>query len=686
MSFYNSFLGIIRRVPAGLLIAFFGLCLIAAIWQNVLQHSASEYANEIEGIYVVNDALARAFEEHVRRALKTADDALVFLKMEYEDHGTISGSMIDFVDATKKDPILNQISLADAQGDIVFSAVPLKSPINIAKNELFRTFVQKNTDELLIGKPIITRVSGTWSFFLGRRLNRPDGSFGGTVSVGMDPEYFSDFYNVPEMGADRGIALVGRDGIVRARRFREKSAMGQDLSGSVLFELLRNNEAGHFEWRGGHDYLPRFASYRALQDYPLIVVVTSLKSAALASFEQRKAEYYLNALIFTGLITGFCLVAIYSGSRIRRQNVRLAGELSERKQAEEKLRISEERFRTIFENSAVGIVIADMACTILNCNPAMLSMLGYTGDELIGKNVSVIRHPEEDMSITSLLESCGTEQKESYEMQTRYVRRDGSVIWGFLSVSFVRDAQGNPEFLVAMVQDITERRKKEEEVINYQKQLQRLMYETTLLEERERKRIADELHDTIGQNLSFAQMKLSTLGEFVSDRGKEPMKEIMDLMEQTVQFSRSMTHELGNPVLYLVGLDAGIRWLGEQIGKNHGIPVVVDIEGDLSDMRGEVKVLLYKTVRELLFNVVKHAQADKVFIAIRNAAENLEITVTDNGVGINLDAIKSYGLFSVTERIKYLGGTIDIEANAAGTGTRISIVVPWSKTAMEEAI
>jgi signal transduction histidine kinase len=182
----------------------------------------------------------------------------------------------------------------------------------------------------------------------------------------------------------------------------------------------------------------------------------------------------------------------------------------------------------------------------------------------------------------------------------------------------------------------------------------------------------------MGQNLAFSKLRLSSLRESISDdSNKAATDEIIDLLDQTIQFSRSLTYELGSPVLYTVGLEAGIRWLAEQIEKHQGIPVTIDILGNLTAIKNEMKMLLYKTVRELLFNVLKHAQASRVDIVIRQTADAFRIDVMDNGSGFNPDAQTGYGLFSVTERIKYLGGSMKIKSGAEA-GTCISISVPLS--------
>lgn len=359
--YWISLRRITNQMPrAGLLIAFFGLFIIAAAWMSVLSRSSSEFSSEIERINRENGSLARAFEEHVRSIVNTSDRALLFLEMEYEKHGAITESMRDFIERSKKDPVFNQIALADTQGDLLLSAIPLRQPVNISKNETFLTHLQNPDAGLYIAKPIITQASGTWSFFLARRLNKPDGSFGGIVTVGLNPKYFSDYFSILELGPDKAIILVGRDGIVRARRFQDQSRVGQDISTSPLFEEIRHKASGHYEVVGVIDSLKRFASYRAMQDYPLIVLVSDLKAAALTSVDRRKRAYYLNALLFTLFVSVFCILLIRADLRRRSQNIRLADELEERKKAENALQKSYSSLQAVVDSVDAGIYVADM--------------------------------------------------------------------------------------------------------------------------------------------------------------------------------------------------------------------------------------------------------------------------------------------------------------------------------------
>ena len=389
-AFFSSLSSFQRRMPTGVLIASFGLLLTAAAWLDVLHRESTDRQSEIERIHRENGGLARAFEEHVRRVVQTADNALMFIQYEYEAHGLVTPEILNFIERTKSDPILNQISLADAAGDLFLSAVPHAKPINISRREHFQVHATSGDAGLFIGKPVMAEASGRWTFFLSRRMNWPDGSFAGVVSVGLDPGYFSGYYDNPEIGADRAVTLVGRDGIVRARRFQQQSTVGQSLGDAPWFKRIGAAPTGHAEITGVIDSLRRFVSYRALPDFPLVVAVSDLTSSALAPYRRRAAEFRLSALIFTLFVALFCLVLIRAERRTRRDNTSLTAELAERRRTEEALSESQSLFSAFLDHIPAVVFVQDLQGLILYSNQAFKDL---PGREAIGRNARDLLAP-----------------------------------------------------------------------------------------------------------------------------------------------------------------------------------------------------------------------------------------------------------------------------------------------------
>ena len=351
------------------------------------------------------------------------------------------------------------------------------------------------------------------------------------------------------------------------------------------------------------------------------------------------------------------------------------------------LRETEKRFRKIFAEAAHGMSLVDLDGHILDVNPALLKMLGYHKDEMVGKSFKVLLVPEDAAKNTRLFKELCEGKRDSYSRESRYRHKDNRVVWGQVTVSLLRTAGGAPQYAVAMVADITHRKKAEEDIRTYQEQLQSLASELSLTEERERRRLGTDLHDHIGQALAVSKIKLGVLQKTVTapEQAKN-LSEVRELIETMIQDTRSLTFELSLPVLYELGFEAAVEWFAKHIRSQHGI--MVDVQKDLVPvpMDDEIKVLLFRSVRELMINIVKHAHASNARVTIRRENDHINIEVEDDGVGIKdiqrdpqLKSISGFGLFSIRERLNYLGGQVQVESNN-GQGTKITLMVPRQRS------
>jgi signal transduction histidine kinase len=216
-----------------------------------------------------------------------------------------------------------------------------------------------------------------------------------------------------------------------------------------------------------------------------------------------------------------------------------------------------------------------------------------------------------------------------------------------------------------------------------QKQLRRMALELSLAEERERRAIAADLHDHLGQALAYIKMKLSVFaGNTIFCGFEEDISEISALLDQAISYTRSLTCEISPPLLYELGLEAALTWLAEDFQRKHKLRVRVKYSGTEQVLTDIIKVLLYKSVHELLTNAIKHAHAKKVVINISHSDKSICISVADDGIGFNQADPGSdqpvepkFGLFSIKERLQQLGGTMKIESDP-GRGTVITLDTP----------
>ncbi len=359
------------------------------------------------------------------------------------------------------------------------------------------------------------------------------------------------------------------------------------------------------------------------------------------------------------------------------------------------LRETEKRFRKIFEEAAIGMSLGDLSGRLLDVNPTFLKMLGYEKDEMVQKNFKDFLHPEDALKCVKLFHELGKGTRDSYSRENRYLHKDNRVVWGQVTVSLLRAVGGAPQFSIAMVADISDRKKAEEDIRTYQEQLQSLASELSLTEERERRRLGTDLHDHIGQALAISKIKLGVLQKSITaEEQAKSLSEVRGLIDQMIQDTRSLTFELSLPVLYELGFEAAVEWFARQVRAQHGLKV--DVQKDMLPipMDDEIKVLLFRSVRELMLNIVKHAQAHNARVTIRRESDDVSIAVEDDGVGIKdhrqdskLRSNGGFGLFSIRERLRYLGGQLQVEPGKV-RGTRITLVVPLqhAKKAQERAV
>jgi len=235
--------------------------------------------------------------------------------------------------------------------------------------------------------------------------------------------------------------------------------------------------------------------------------------------------------------------------------------------------------------------------------------------------------------------------------------------------------------VLAISRDITAQKQAENKLHAYQMQLQSLSSQLSQAEERERRRLAEDLHDLVGQSLAVIKMKLNAWKDTLYSSGHaSSMMEVVKLLEHTINNTRSLTFDLSPPVLYELGLEAALEFLLEQFQERHGLEYEFRDDNQEKPLEDEVRILLYRCTSELLMNVVKHSQAQHVKLSIYQENSHISITLKDNGVGFYIPEgefgeVQGFGLFSIRERLNWIGGSFKLESNP-GRGTLAILRAP----------
>jgi len=232
-----------------------------------------------------------------------------------------------------------------------------------------------------------------------------------------------------------------------------------------------------------------------------------------------------------------------------------------------------------------------------------------------------------------------------------------------------------------------ERKKAQVRARAYQEQLKSLALRQALTEEKERRRLSMSLHDTVSQPLVISKLKLDGLCHSVSDKSvKDELDDIRSLLGRTIWDTKSLTYDLSFPILYELGFESAVvTWLDKQIGENYDIETEFEDDKQPKPLLQNISVLLFRSVRELLYNIIRHAQAEKVKVSVNRDDWQIRVCVEDNGVGFDHNDVivkssetGSFGLFSIRERLEEIGGYFNAESEP-GLGSKITITAPLKR-------
>lgn len=365
-----------------------------------------------------------------------------------------------------------------------------------------------------------------------------------------------------------------------------------------------------------------------------------------------------------------------------RTSAEILGVAMERQEGDAALRASEERYRSLVEGTDQAVALIERSGVFRFANARALADFG--GESIIGRTMwEIFPQAIADRQMRSIRDAL--DRGELLVTQNPTSIR-GEPRWFESRLLPTRDASGRFDAVQLIATDITERKIAEERILSYQARLRSLTSELALTEQRERRRIAADLHDRIGQFLAITKIKLAQLrAEAASPELRKPLDEIWDLVDQSIQDTRSLTFELSPPVLYELGLEPALDWLVETMNSRHVLAATFHDDGRSKPLGQDLRGLLFQAVQELLLNAAKHAAARKVAVTVRRDGDEICCEVVDDGCGFDPADVftamlgganpPGFGLFSIRERLEHLGGRLELDS-AVGRGTRATLRVP----------
>lgn len=346
-------------------------------------------------------------------------------------------------------------------------------------------------------------------------------------------------------------------------------------------------------------------------------------------------------------------------------------DLTDLRATEDELRASTATLRGVLDASLDGIVTIDESGTIETANSAVTSLFGYTPEELIGSDVSLLMaspYREEHAGYLAHYLRTGERRMIGRAREVAGCRKDGVQIQLRLALGEVHLAERR--LFVGFLHDLSDEERSD-------RQLRAMALDATLAESRERRRLAEDIHDGLGQLLALARMKLGQLrSEPELGAVEARVREVEKLIADAHAEASSLTFRLGPPMLEQAGFVEAVQWLAEDVGQRFGLQVQVDDDGLPKPLPEAARITLLRSLRELLVNVSKHARTGLAHVVLRREGGLVRLSVKDEGIGFDSEAAsRGYGLFSTRQRLHHLGGTIGIES-VPGDGTRIHLSVP----------
>jgi PAS domain S-box-containing protein len=358
--------------------------------------------------------------------------------------------------------------------------------------------------------------------------------------------------------------------------------------------------------------------------------------------------------------------------------IRMVGFISDitnPRRAEQELRASERRFQNAFAHAATGMLLVDLEGHFVEANRAYSEITGYTQAELESLTFLDITHPEDVDRCARPFRQMLRGEIPNYVIEKRYMRKDGGVVWARISSTLLPDSANRPSHAVVIVEDITERKRAEE-------QLSALSSRLLHVQDDERRRLARELHDSTAQSIAAMCMNLGVVSEsanLLDRQAHKALTECLGIGEQCIRELRTFSYLLHPPVLDDMGLSSALKWYVEGFVQRSKIEVALDIAADLGRLSRELELTLFRVVQESLTNIHRHSGSRTATIRIVRYPKDVLLQVRDYGCGIagapgNTNGTVTHvgvGIAGMRERVRQIGGHLRIHSRRGGTDVEV---------------
>lgn len=351
-------------------------------------------------------------------------------------------------------------------------------------------------------------------------------------------------------------------------------------------------------------------------------------------------------------------------------------DITDRKNAERRSHEARKYAESIIETVQEALVVLDAELKVVSANNAFYQLFHLTPNAVRGNPVYALDQHQWDLpELRKLLEEILPANKSFENFEMGFVSASGPPKVLMLNARRIYQERKKTELILLAMQDIT-RLKQQEQMVR------ELTEELLMAEEQQRQQVATAIHDSIGQMLAFSKRELVSLMQDPNLKENAQLKKVLNEIGKSIHQSRELTGDLSSPTLHTFGLEAAVEELAEQFAAENGLQCLMNAAEDAKPLEKKIELLLYRSVKELLCNIAKHAQAEQVNINIAASNHFLEITISDDGKGFDVSHLnsdshkkKSFGLFSIQQRLTNVGGSFHIESEKE-KGTKVILLAP----------
>jgi diguanylate cyclase (GGDEF)-like protein/PAS domain S-box-containing protein len=361
----------------------FGLLLLAGLWLALAHRIETQRDATLAAAMRGTESFADAFSEYTLRSLRDIDRTAWLVKAQFERDGMVD---LPYLIRHRLVPIDGpvRVSVTNSTGNIIATTGEFGVTVNVADRDYFRRHLERDTGDLDVSRPMPGPYSGEPSIEMTRRLNLGDRAFGGVVILSVAPAYFVDFYRASQLGTQGMLAVVGTDGLFRARRAGDDVAAAIDATTTPLFAAAKVNDEGSYVGESVIDGTRRLVAYRKVPGYPLIVAVAQAEAEILGDFARDRHVYFVTGVVASLVIIGFFAANTLLAYRARR--------------SARDVRHQRRFLQALIDNIPVGVVVRsvknDDRGRIVVWNPAAAFVFGVPAAGALNRRMSEITPPD----------------------------------------------------------------------------------------------------------------------------------------------------------------------------------------------------------------------------------------------------------------------------------------------------